>query len=105
MQIRRTPESTFQIFSGILETEASFFPKKLPVDKFISWKVATRIGNRNELYPIMLLQIPTQKESIESAIPRYKASFISIFFEQSKSDEIGLRIIWMVIPKNFIKKQ
>ena len=52
----------------------------------------------------MLLPIPTPIESIDKATPKNIASFQSIVFELSKSDDFGSRIIFIVIPKNFIKK-
>ena len=49
--------------------------------------------------------IPMHIESIESAIPRKRASLPSILLDLSKSDDTGSFIILIVIPKNFIKNE
>ena len=46
-----------------------------------------------------------QKLSKESAKPKNKASLESIIFDLSKSEELGFLMIFMVIPKHFIKKE
>lgn len=93
----------FQILFGILEALFIFFPKAVPIERKMNWNNATSIGNNNELAPKILLPIPIQNESIDSAIPRYIASLVSILQEKSKSEEIGSLIIWIVIPKNLMK--
>ena len=57
-----------------------------------------------ELISNILKLIPIQKLSKDNAKPRNKASLASIELDLSKSDEIGFLIIWIVIPKNLIKK-
>ena len=51
----------------------------------------------------MLIPIPTQKESKDIASPKKTASFLSIDFEESKSEYIGSLIIFIVMLKGFIK--
>ncbi len=70
MQINNIPDKMLQTFSGIFELEHILIPINLPIDKNISWKIATSIGKRKERYPIMLLPIPIPKASTERAIPR-----------------------------------
>ena len=70
IQINNTPDNVLHIFSGILEMDNILLPNTLPIDKNTSWKVATKIGNKKELYPIILLQIPIHKESIERHNPK-----------------------------------
>lgn len=76
----------------------------MPKLKNISWKKAINNGKITEPTPIMLPPIPIQKLSNERAIPRNKASLPSIEFERSKSEEMGFLIIFIVIPRHFIKK-
>ena len=92
------------ILSGRWLNLLSFLPKKLPKLKNANWKTAIKNGNRKEFTPMMLPPIPIQKLSSESAMPRKIASLASIEFEESKSEEIGFFIIFIVIPKKFIKK-
>ena len=93
-----------QMLSGILLKLYNFLPMKLPILMNINWKQLTKIGNKVELIPIMLLPIPIQKLSRDSASPKNRASFESIELDLSKSEEIGSFIIFIVIPRNFIKK-
>ena len=93
-----------QILSGIFKILFSFSPKKLPIKINRSWKEDTKIGNKLEFSSIILLPIPTHKESRDKAKPKYKASFESILFELSKSEYIGFLIICIVIPKDLIKR-
>ena len=62
-------------------------------------------GNKKEKEFIILNPIPIQKLSKESARPKNRASFESIVFDLSKSEEIGFLIIFIVIPKHLIKKE
>lgn len=94
------PDIILHILSGILDVVIILLPKNVPIDKKSSWNIAVNIGKISELSPITLLPIPIHIESIERAIPRYEASFASIFFELSKSEEIGSRIILIVIPRD-----
>lgn len=66
--------------------------------------MATKIGNKILVNPAMLPPIPTPTESKDRANPKYKASLQSILLEPSKSEQMGSRIICMVIPNDFIKK-
>ena len=76
----------------------------MPILRNISWNDAINTGKSIELIPITLPPTPMQKLSKESARPRNRDSFASIEFEQSKSEETGFLIIFIVIPKKFIKK-
>lgn len=76
--INRTPEIIAQILFGILVRQDNFSPIKDPKLKNIIWNIDIKSGKRNEVIPIALHPTPAQKESIEIAEPKYRASLASI---------------------------
>lgn len=99
------PETIDHILVGKFERLLSFLPKKHPNSKKNIWKKLTKNGNNKLFIPIILPPIPMQTVSIESAKLRNKASLLSILFDLSKSEDIGFLIIFIVIPRNFIKNE
>ena len=91
--------------SGKIFVLFNLLPIIYPNFKNKSWNVLISRGNKLLLIPAIVDPIPIQKLSSERAIARKNASLQSIFLEWSKSEFVGFRIIWIVIPKNFIKKQ
>ena len=104
IQIKIIPEIIFQILCGIEEILLIDLPNNLPIHRKSIWKELVSIGNKNELIPIVLQPKPILIESKDIAIPKNTASLISILFELSKSELMGSFIMFMVIPRNSIKK-
>ena len=101
--ISSIPEMIDQTLLGSIVLLYNFFPTKFPKLKNISWKRLTSSGNSTEDIFIKLKPIPIQKLSSDKAIPKNRASFPSIQFDLSKSEELGSFIILMVIPKKLMK--
>ena len=80
-----------------------FFPNIFPKERKINWKIETKRGKKIGLTPKVAIPIPPAKESRDKAVPKKRASFPSIVLESSKSEEMGFRIIWMVMPRGLIK--
>ena len=87
-----------------LDKNAIFLPSLLPRERKLNWNSAAARGIAMVFIPDTALLIPTPKESMERAKPRYRASIASTDFELSKSQEGGLRIIWMVTPRERIMR-
>lgn len=58
-------------------------------------------GEKISLIP---LAKPAPKESRERAVPKYRASFKSMFFEPSMSQDTGVLMMFTVMPRDFIIK-
>ena len=65
------PETKDQILGGREAKRQSFFPKRLPILKNISWKVLINIGNQEKLIPKIPPPIPIEKQSKDKARPNY----------------------------------
>ena len=103
--INKMPDVIDHIFWGKLQILFIFFPNNEPILKNNIWKKLIINGKIKLLIPMILLPIPIQIESIDSAKPRNNASLLSILFDLSKSEFTGSFIIFIVIPRNFIKKE
>ena len=103
--INKMPDVIDHIFWGKLQILFIFFPNNEPILKNNIWKKLIINGKIKLLIPMILLPIPIQIESIDSAKPRNNASLLSILFDLSKSEFTGSFIIFIVIPRNLIKKE
>lgn len=84
------------MLSGKLPKLWSLFPIIFPKLKNISWKIEINKGKRKELIPRILPPTPIQKQSKERAIPKIRASLLSIELEASKSKEVEDNpLLWM----------
>ena len=77
--INKMPDVIDHIFWGKLQILFIFFPNNEPRLKNNIWKKLIINGKSKLLIPMILLPIPIQIESIDSAKPRNNASLLSIF--------------------------